>query len=252
MGIRNVKFVRALWGNYKFFIKEIPQKPMFNEIVYVWGLDNLKYLSDLGYNTKLVSENPLTYKKEIEKFNHKIDCFQLASEEYESFIFLDWDVFLFKPIDDDFYKSLDDKSFAAPLYSYPKKFIELSNTLNDFNANLWVNEQISRMKTYAWEYDDLIVLPNAGFFYCYDKSVPKLLRKIVNENNILTLVEEFAIFVLSDCDLETYIKTYEPSQMYGKPDEDVFVLSNIKQECAKKLNEHISTIIKKDIYFKHN
>lgn len=248
----NVKFIRALWGDYKSFINEIPIKPMFNEIVYVWGIDNLKYLNGLGYETKLVSVNPLIHKEELLKFNHKVDCFEIASNDFEKFIFLDWDVSLVKEIDDSFYSKLKDSPFSAPLYSYPKNFLNLSNKLDNNRANLWVNEQIIHMKKYAWELDDLIVFPNAGFFYCSDKNVPIKMKNIIKKHNMLTVTDEFPLYMLANCDLDSYIKKYEPSQMFGKPEEDIFILDYIVDECAKKLNNYISGIIEKDIYFKHN
>lgn len=252
MDTQNVKFIRALWGDYKSFIKEIPIKPMFDELVYVWGIDNLKYLIELGYDTKLVSTNPLVHKSEFQKFNHKVDCFEMASNDFGKFIFIDWDLSVVKKIDDDFYKNLKDVPFSAPLYSYPKKFLSLTNKLNDERSNLWINQQISHMKKYTWELDDLIVFPNAGFFYCTDKKIPLEMKKIVKQYNMSTVTDEFPLYLIANCDLETYIKNYEPTQMFGKPDEDIFILNDIQEECAKKLNSHISNIIKKDIYFKHN
>jgi hypothetical protein len=252
MDIKNVKFIRALWGDYRSFINEIPDTPLFDELVYVWGVENMKFLNNLGYETKLVSVNPLIHKDEIEKFNHKIDCFDFASDDFSEFIFLDWDVKLIKNIDDDFLINLNGKSFAAPLYAYPKNFLNLSNISNDQRTNFWLENQIKHMRKFKWDLDELMVLPNAGFFYCSDKDIPKQMRQIVKINSITTLVEEFALFILSNCDLETYIKKYEPSQIFGKPDEDVFILNNIEEECAKKLNTYISNIIKKDIYFKHD
>ena len=38
----NLKIVRSWWGNYQDKMAEIPRSPLFNnEIVYVWGEDNL-------------------------------------------------------------------------------------------------------------------------------------------------------------------------------------------------------------------
>ena len=71
MSISKIKIVRALWTNpwapsdwsKKYLYPEIPMNPTFpNEIVYVWGDDNVKILKERG---KSVDDTLLnTLKKE--------------------------------------------------------------------------------------------------------------------------------------------------------------------------------------------
>ena len=83
-----MKLVRALWGNRKDIRNEIPIKPQHDEVVYVWGMDNLKYLQLLGY------------------------------KEFGKILFLDWDCIQTNSIN-----GLEFNSPSMPLYSYPKNYI---------------------------------------------------------------------------------------------------------------------------------
>lgn len=243
MDIKDVKFIRALWGDFKHFINEIPRKPMYNELVYVWGRDNFDFLKGLGYDTTLISEEN-EHHIGVDKFNHKVECFLYASKQFDKFIFLDWDVKQVKKFNELIIK---DVPFLSPVYAYPKEFYQL-----DYEpSNMWIKNQIELMKKYTWDMEDILVLPNAGFFYCGDNTIPTEMMKIIKKNNLTTLVEEFALFILSDCDLETYILNYEPTHINGRVSEDEFILNNIRTNCSKKINDYTSSIIKKDIYFKH-
>jgi hypothetical protein len=252
MDTKNVKFIRALWGDYNEFKHEISNQPSFDEMVYVWGEDNEHYLKQLGYSTKLVSKDALSYDDEFIKFKHKIDALQLATIDYGKFIFLDWDVTITKPIDDEFFKYLEGKKFLAPLYAYPIEYLDLYDKLEDVSARLWTNEQIVFMKEYGWVKNDLIIIPNAGFIYCDDPSFAPSLGWIIENHYLFTLIEEFAIFIYANCNLEDYINNYEPLIINGRPDSNVFNLFDIDRPCAKELSEHIKTYLKKDLYLEHN
>ena len=53
----DIRVVRALWGKLEWFKDEIPNKPLFNEVVVVWGEENFNYLKSLGYDCIFVSSD---------------------------------------------------------------------------------------------------------------------------------------------------------------------------------------------------
>ena len=58
-----VKIVRALWGDINQFIDEIPKKPKYDEMVYVWGVENNEYLKKCGYNTTLINVTNIIFSQ---------------------------------------------------------------------------------------------------------------------------------------------------------------------------------------------
>ena len=86
-----VQIIRALWGDYENYVDDI-STPKYNEIVYVWGEENDRYLKSFGHNTKLVSKNKCEYCDINNQFIQKLQSFKFAEDEYGEFLFLDWDV----------------------------------------------------------------------------------------------------------------------------------------------------------------
>jgi len=248
MEYSDIKFIRAVWGDYN----QITNTPLLNEMVYVWGTDNYNHLKSKGFDCVLVSENKNHYNN-LKKFQHKLDCLKLASETYERFIFLDWDVEIIKKIDVQFYKYFDDKELSVPTYSYPIEIFELHNEFNNGNPYdiEFFNTQIVELKKYNWVLNDNIIIPNAGFIYCGNKNIPTELIKISNDLNLITLIEEFSIFNYVNCDFEYYIKNYEPTVLFGRPLNDQFNISYVKKEPQIELHRKINRMMFKDIYLNH-
>ena len=244
-----MKFIRTLWGDPKYFAKEIPKKPLFDEMVYVWGNDANDFLVKLGYDTILVSEdNPyLTdYKNSTYGvYIFKLEALKLGIEQFGEVIFMDWDVKNVKPIDEQFYKDLEGKELLMPTYSYPKEFL-------GFDIDGWYNTQLDELSIYSWEIDDIIVIPNASFVYCNKLDIAERLYSIAKTNGIKTLVEEFSMFIYSDCSLEEYIEKYEPKCLYGRHKSFVFHFGNIRKRAEDNLHQTIDSIINKNIYFVHD
>jgi hypothetical protein len=251
MDTRNIKIIRVLWGDFK---DEIPNKPLFNEIVYVYGESNREYLQKLGYETYLVNSNPLGHgDNELNKFYNKLEAIELACSHFTTFLFLDWDVELVKALDDNFFKYIMSKKVLMPTYSYPKEYLKLHNKLLDNNAKRWTNSQITFMKKYGWNLEDQIILPNAGFIFIND--MPELgssLMKIAKENKLLTNIEEFVFYIWSNCTLNQYIQEHEPFCIFGRPTNHMFKVDQIEGFFEKNLHEYINKSIEKNIYFNHN
>ncbi len=242
----NIKFIRGLWGDFD----ELTPSPIYNEMVYVWGEKNHQKLIDRGFDCKLVSKDDRVYKKEDEKFIHKLDCLKYGVDDFNEVIFLDWDVISVKPIDDKFFTHFNKSDFMLPTYSYPKEFLKLYDFFNG-NQGEWVNTQINEMKKYGWDLGDSIVLPNAGFMYCSNKNIPEKLIEITREMNLKTLVEEFATFCYVNCTLDEYIRTYEPPVIFGREVNNIFYLGPINRKVEEHLHHKILHLIEKDIYFIH-
>lgn len=225
-----MKIVRALFGNNlkNHFIKEIPTSPKYDEIVYVWGIDNLKYLESLGYQTRYMSDDTnVDYK-------YKLIALDLSYEEFGEILFLDWDVGTNLSLEQ--ISSLELSSPCMPLYSYPKEYN---------HNNFMLNQQI---KIYSWDLEDSYVIPNACFIYTKDFNLGKELLKIHHIFNFETLVEEFAFQVFCGNTLDEYIKRYDVPYLNGRGDEQIFKQDDKVWNTAKKLNTYIG---EKKILFDH-
>lgn len=247
MDTKGIDFVRILWGNFN----EIKSKPLYNETVYVWGFENYKKLTNMNYKCVLMSNDNAIHSNETTKFLHKLIGLKEASLRHERFIFMDWDVELEKELDDDFFKEFDNREFLMPTYSYPYEYMLLTDKLNDDGAKKWTNQQIIEMEKYGWREDDIIILPNAGFIYCSNPLIPTKLLDIALENNLTTLIEEFAMYIYSQSDFKSYILKYEPSVIFGRPSNTIFTIGDIKRNTEIILHNKIESIIKKNVYLTH-
>lgn len=229
---RDVKFIRAVWGNMDLSI--IPQTPQYNEVVYVWGIENKLQLDSMGYNTILCDRNKLNFKYTsfLYQFIHKLIAIEKASKSFSKILFLDWDYNLCKNLDDDFFNYINTKTFLAPIYEYDINESNYSN--NDFES--FEYNQIESIKKYSWLKDEKYIIPNAGFIYISNSNIGTELLEIAKNQNLKTLIEEFAIQIWSNCNLENYIQNFHPKVCFGRNE------SNI--------NTYVESIIEKDIYFK--
>lgn len=245
-----MQIVRALWNSYEGFKNEIPLTPLYDEVVFVWGIENEKYLKNLGYKTILVSQNNAVYNDTTIHFLHKIECFKKAGEQYNEFLFLDWDIKQIKPLDEIFFSLVRKKNISAPLYAYPKQYVEYYSSTNEFYT--WEKQCAINLKKYSWQYEDMFILPNASFVYVSNNEIIKEMESIIYNNNLNTLIEEFLLFNLVNCTLDEYICNHEPLVLYGRPYNHSFVFKNKIFEVFKQTQSIISQKIKKDIYFEHD
>lgn len=248
MDMKDVRIVRAFWGTD---FSEVPKKPQFNELVYVFGKENQAKFEKMGYETEIISLDPFGGEAEINKFLNKLKVIYRACQDFKRFILLDWDMKLIKPLDDAFYESLIDKRILMPTYSYPKEYLRLKDKIKDPNVRMWVNKQIPLLKKWSWKLEDSLIIPNAGFIYVNDSGFGKAMFKIVNDYEIESNVEEFAFFLYANCSLDEYIEEYEPSVCFGRPIDNQFILENINRKVEINLHTYISNILEKKEYFLH-
>jgi hypothetical protein len=254
-----IKIVRALWGKAFHILKEIPKQPIFpNEIVFVWGSKNNELLQRIGYKTILISNDDSAsylYASHLKHYGHKLEVIKMAEGLYDEYLFLDWDIGVVKNIDDEFYNIIrNGNNIQCPIYAYNKNYRQdileyykeretLTNDIEDF-----LKYHIEGLKKYSWQTDELYILPNFCFFYSNKTKSASELHKIMIDNDLDTCIEEFAMWIYSNCSLDEYILKYEPVVVRGK-ERDVN-LPNMDL-AFKTINEYVGTKVEKKIYLYH-
>lgn len=231
----DIKVIRVVWGN--FDISTISTTPQFNEVVYVWGKENRDSLKNMGYETILISRDKFDYKFTHPNYHfiHKLIGIETAMKVHSKVLFLDWDCYLVKELDNDFFNSLEGKSLLAPIYSYPKSNYEVIYE----KADEWFELHSNLLNTLSWDKDDMLVIPNAGFIYISDSTIATELVTLAKKNNITTLIEEFTLYSYTNTTLDSYIETHHPICVYGK-------------SGSNPINDYVSSKLNMNIYFEHN
>jgi hypothetical protein len=159
-------FIRGLWGIHdeSHRIKkrrfqtdsDIAKliKNNYNEefIVYTYGKENHKFLMKTGFRSILIHDEPFKWDLIKFQYRHKLELFKYAIEEdkYDEYVFLDWDCFPTKRLFPDYWKELGKREvFQANLTRYKA------------SKCYWREDRDSRH-----------YLPNAGYVYIRDKSLP--------------------------------------------------------------------------------
>lgn len=255
-------FIRAYWGNldnfnqrHKYEIIKVSKSQNLNEVVFVWGAENYKFIQSLGLHCELVSNEPTQYGNDYlydsDKYMiHKLIAIKLGIEMFSEVIFLDWDCKQLKSIDNKFYELIKeaDSEIQMPLYVYPTDYLKI--LLNDWKdisqkEKQYITKQQYYLEKYNYSWNANFVTPNAGFIFC---SNPNIMDELININEtekIGIASEEMAMVVYSkrNCkSLTDYIKRYEPVVCNAKFDDHF---------NQKELNDFIAQLVKKDLYFQH-
>jgi hypothetical protein len=260
----DMKIVRCLWGksDHQFFeknlnsyhseclrTKELDEKHnLNNQIVFVWDRVNCDFLDKIGYPYHYMGESIVNVEF---NFFHKIMALERAMEMYDEILFLDWDCEIQKPLDDNFYTLLRDKSdIQIPLYFYPNEILKDYKTISPFVSddihyyNMFFYQIQRRGK---WKFDNGIVIPNAGFIYCRNKDFFKELNIIQRQYGIVSNIEEVCAMIYFNRFIETtdeYLDKIEPVVCLGKDDLEMWG----KQI---KLNKYSIDKLNKNLYFIH-
>jgi hypothetical protein len=250
-----VKIVRAYWGESDKLREEIPPVPIYtNQIVFVWGSTNESFLRSRGFDTFLMSDDiPESYLSYNGQFYRKLLALDMALSMFDEVILLDWDCYILREFDDDFYKSLREKPIQCPLYGQYEKVSESwSEALTPENADKegWYSICDETFPKYTWKLGTTLVSPNFCFIYSSDKSLGKSLIDIANKYELLGCIEEHAMYIYADCSLDDYIKRYQPIFLYGVSDDDSgrdFLVNR----SQKLVNEYLENSIKMTHYLKH-
>lgn len=163
-------FIRGVWGIYDNSHRLLARRQKIDaEIdaaknnkfgepftVFVLGEDNLKRLQDKGFDCIMVHKEPYMFDLIKYQYRHKMEIIRYAMEEsgYDELIWLDWDCYPVKKIPSDFWEQCAQKApFQACLQIYHKK------------------------KCY-WRPSDQRKVPNGGFLYIRDKTIPSRAIKL--------------------------------------------------------------------------
>ena len=174
---------------------------------------------------------------------------------FDEYLFLDWDVGIVKDIDKQFYDIIrSGNNIQCPLYAYNKSYrgdiLEYYNergTLTD-EIDGFLKNHIDGLNKYNWDYSDLYVIPNFCFFYSNGNKIGTELYDIMMKYGLTTCIEEFAMWIYSDCSLDEYIEKYEPIVIRGK--ERDINLPNM-DTAFKTINNYVDTKLEKKIYLYH-
>jgi len=261
----DIKIIRCLWGkrDHQFFEKDLASYHdecsiakanddlygIENQMVIVWDKENRDLMEKLGYPYHYMGEsNPFSLNL---NFLHKILALDKAMELYDEILFIDWDCFAQKRLDDNFVNLLRSRyEVQIPLYFYPAEilngFYSINPKVDDYDHyfNMFFYHIIRNGK---WNFDDGIVIPNAGFIYCRNKKFFKKLLNIQKSHGIISNIEEVcALFYFNEFinSTDEYLDKIEPLVCLGKDDFEM----RGKQVL---INEYSINRLNKDIYFIH-
>jgi hypothetical protein len=260
-----MKIIRCLWGkpDHQFFEKDLnsyhsecystklsdEKHNLTNQMVIVWDEVNCELMEKLGYPYHYMGPS-LKFNRDF-NFYHKLLALERAMELYDEILFLDWDCYIQKPLDDNFYKLIRERGdIQIPLYFYPEEILSQYNIINPrcnndtHYFNMFFYQIIRNGK---WKFNNGIVIPNAGFIYLRDKSFPKKLIEIQKVYGITSNIEEVCALIHFNNYIETteqYLDTIEPLVCLGKDDLEM----RGKQVL---LNKYSIDRLKKDLYFIH-
>jgi len=165
-------FIRALWGVFDEAHRITRRrfqtdsdigkliKSNYNEpfISYTFGKENHDFLLKCGFNSILIHDEPFKWDLVKYQYRHKLEILKYAMEEdgYDEIVHLDWDCFPTRKLIPDFWDTFGKKEIVQ--------------------ANL----QKYRASKCYWRKDRATqkYLPNGGYFYIRDKSIPSRLIKI--------------------------------------------------------------------------
>lgn len=220
------KFIRGFWGtddkfwesnpDYQFPFGEFDKKErcatrrrtggldgrvkaLFNDnftkiedqMVYVYGKDNGLFVKSLNIPCKTICDLPFKFHPIQKPWLHKLEILKVAMEEYDEIIWLDFDCMPLKAIDDKLWDTLRAKdSFQAPLRRY-------KHVQNNLRQNPNENK----------------ILPNGGFVYIRDKSIPTKLLDIFYKLNSWTDEIAYAKYtddLIGKFDMDQYLIRFEP------------------------------------------
>jgi len=200
-------FIRGLWGIHEKSHRILErrfrtdndiqriQNNKFNEpfLTYVFGKENYEALSAIGFECKLLCDEPQMFDLVKYQFRNKMEMIKYAMHEdgYDELVYLDWDCVPTKTIPTDFWDGLAQKdAFQACLQLYHRRKCH-------------------------WRPEDLRKVPNGGFIYLRDKDLIVTACELW-ESTGKNDTDEIAFAkmtdqMMGDCfNMDTYWERFEP------------------------------------------
>ena len=196
-------------------------------------------------------------------YGKKLQALDIALKHWGEVLMLDWDCFISKPLDLIFRQLLNSKPIQVPLYAhYKEPMFALLSAIPDNHPILQTDENYSRIINelstlenqiphYHWKWGEGLIIPNFGCVYSRDKNFGADLIKIVEENNIKGLVEEFAMWKYANCSMEEYIEQFQPNYVLGVADSKLIQQEFNIQIIQKQFNDYLKSQINFKPYLEH-
>ncbi len=198
-------FVRSLWGVYddndRMLLRRKKQdndiklnllNPFKIDFVsYTFGKDNHQYLLDQGIKSVMVDDKPIVWSMHEEQFRHKLEVFKRAMEDFDEIVFLDWDCMPIRSLPDDFWETM-----------YKRQSIQAIMRMYHRNKAHWRNS-------------DKRKVPEAGWVYIRDRTIPNRLISLWEEMGRPWSEEIVLAQYIDNCmdgwkGIEEYFENYEP------------------------------------------
>jgi len=132
--------------------KDKDKKQYPYDVIYVFGKENKRLLSDFGIESVLIWDEPFKFHPVRRHWWHKLFAMKYAMEnDFNELVWLDWDCKMIKTIDNNFWDVLAKKeTFQASLVKYQCQMVNF------------------RKEKYS-QY-----VPNGSFVYLRDRNIPSV------------------------------------------------------------------------------
>lgn len=162
-------FVRAVWGihdhqNRRLYTRrtkmdddiKLVKHAKYNEPfkVYVFGKENAEHMEKMGFDYKMIHDEPIVWDMDTQQFRHKLEVLKEAMTDFDEIVFLDWD--------------------QLPIKKLPVNFWERLKAKSNIQAILRL---YCRVKA-SWREIDRRKIPCGSFIYIGDKSIPSELINV--------------------------------------------------------------------------
>ena len=157
-------FIRGVWGIYDNSHRILSRRKKidtdierilnckFNEpfVTYVMGDDNFKRMTDKGFNCVQTHKEPNPFDLIKHQYRHKLELIRYAMEKdkYDEIVYMDWDCVPQKNISTNFWAEMGKRGVLQACL-----------------------QQYFRKKCF-WRKTDLRKVPNGGFIYIRDNTIP--------------------------------------------------------------------------------
>lgn len=204
--------LEKIYSNVERSLKE-PFK--FNFVCYTFGIKNHEKLLNMGINSKLIDEFPNPYFY----YRHKLEAIKHAMMEYDEILFLDWDSFPVREIDDNIWEILGsrgDIQLSLSKYSHAR-----------------LNHRNGRENKYC---------PSGSFIYLKDKKIIDKLIEDMRQNKMEVWSEEPSLArityeIMGGWDLNKFHNKFETT-IYKKDRRDVFQKEDKNIYFRNRCNPH--------------
>jgi hypothetical protein len=212
-------FIRGVWGSYQdykkskskieYYMRESrnkidgdiklvtlnPHEKTLNLMVYVFGEENYKMLVDKGFQCKLINKKPNIFEIEQNWWIHKLEILKAASNDFDEFVFMDWDCIPFHDMPVDYWDMMRKKmSIQVPLRMYKKRMA-------------------------YWRKEDQRKISCAAFIYIRDKNITNELMETWKRMNANVTEEAVLSRYIDDAiggwgGVDKYLQMAEPNLCY--------------------------------------